>query len=485
MKTILLSFLTCLIITCLCLSCSTRATESREEVQNAESPEAIYLEGIYATATRLPLRDFAIDHLFDGDSTTYWSTPVGAGPDEGFVLYFPSPTHIREIELNQAAGNELATITEVSIYADGHPLGDFSPSLPVKIDKTLTSMFVKITTTDKEKVEYLTSEKQEDLSLERFDDRSSIGLSDISFFGEQGLLRVKPPLTARGSVTASSVLEPKDAYAAEQLFDSRREFVWAEGTEGSGENQQLIFNVSKEKQISSLKIWNGYQRSEKHFSSNARIKSFEFGSKAGKKFTYTLEDKIGPQMVSLDEPVKGKDFEFTILEVYPGKVYQDLAVSELLFFDGTVPFVIRDETTEEALNALASSAKGSVLESYLDKRLKNVIEYPDFSSERSLILRSNRTFVLYDHTNASDDSREIDKQVVADGNWELLEQGNGYAKVRIFGKLFNLSETLEYYKGNATKEFVTIFQDNLNITPDGIKGEKFVEAFYCKSAQSL
>jgi len=50
--------------------------------------------------------------------------------------------------------------------------------------------------------------------------------------------------------------------------------------------------------------------------------------------------------------------------------------------------------------------------------------------------------------------------------------------VRIFGKLFNLSEAAEVYKGNTSNEVIQIFQDNLFITREEVKGEKYIDKFF-------
>lgn len=72
-------------------------------------------------------------------------------------------------------------------------------------------------------------------------------------------------------------MTPKAAYHPIQLFDSRKEFVYAEGAPGAGENEALTFRFDENVKMNALKIWNGFQRSDKHYTANARIKSFEFG----------------------------------------------------------------------------------------------------------------------------------------------------------------------------------------------------------------
>ncbi|HYC85703.1 MAG TPA: hypothetical protein VEB86_10795 [Chryseosolibacter sp.] len=488
MKLPKVDFLILLVFPVIISACGGGVSKNENDAVSAAGGDSsrVFLEGMYATSTRVPYSEYSLDNIFDDDAGTYWSTVRGAGPDEGFVIYFPARIYVGQIELDAATGDGLATINRVAVYADGHRVGNFDLSERMPVDDNVSSLFIKIINTTQIKTENLSSEIMEDeISVERFDSTYSAGIAGMRLFNVGGEVEIIPPTMARGSVKASSVLKPVEAYSPAQLFDSRREFVWAEGSDGNGENETLTFKFDNDQEVTAIKIWNGYQRSAKHFESNARIRSFDFGLKNGPKVTYDISDTMEPVALTLAESLRGKEFELKIREVYPGKTYKDLVVSEILFLNGSRPMILADDQREEDVKEVMKQTKGSILELYMDKRLHNEAYFESFTSDRSLILRSNRTFVLYDHMQSSDDTKREDKEVVADGNWEIVEQSDSVAKVRIFGKLFNLSETLEYYKGNTTKEFVKIFQDNLHITRDRVKGEKFVDVFYNKLPAQL
>ena len=108
------------------------------------------------------------------------------------------------------------------------------------------------------------------------------------------------------------------------------------------------------------------------------------------------------------------------------------------------------------------------MEKLLDKRIAMKFEGDMSFYETSLIFRSNSSFVLWMNTNVEDNQ----KKIVADGNWEIKDLKSGEVTVRIFGKIYSLSETYEYYKGNQTKELTSIFQEKLKISAKEIKGEK-------------
>jgi hypothetical protein len=468
-------------------ACKSDSTSEQKIEDVSPTIKPLYLEGVYATSTRLPYADFSLQRILDGDEKTYWSTMTGAGPDEGFVLYFQEPTQIEFVTLRGASGAGLANITSIALYADGHYSNYGSPNDTIKLGKTISSLFVKVQGTDAGTTETVSSEDQgEQLSIMMFDSASAVGVSEFIVYGPKGPIEVKAPHTVIGSVTASSVLKPASAYDPAQLFDSRKEFVWAEGAKGSGENERLTFTFNEPQTITALKIWNGYQRSEKHFEANARVKAIEIGPKDGAKTVYELADSEEPQLLKLTTPLNGTALEMKVVSIFPGTSYKDLVISELVFYNDDVPFKIIDPAAEERHRSFISETQGSLLRKYLDKQLYNETSFYDERSEtRSIILRSNKTFVLYEEKKFDGSEQDEDIQIVADGSWEVVEQNGSYAKIRVFGKLFNLSETIDYYKGNTSVEIVKIFQEHLTLTEGELQGEKFVDRFYLKPPASV
>ena len=49
---------------------------------------------------------------------------------------------------------------------------------------------------------------------------------------------------------------------------------------------------------------------------------------------YTLRDIRAGQKIELQSPAKGSAFELKIKSVYKGKRYKDLAISDIVFYDG-------------------------------------------------------------------------------------------------------------------------------------------------------
>lgn len=216
---------------------------------------------------------------------------------------------------------------------------------------------------------------------------------------------------------------------------------------------------------------------------------------------YFLEDDKTPQMVVLDRPITGQKFELIIKDAFSGTKYQDLVISEIKFFEGNQPIVIQTSSEEERINE-TNSISNPLLNYFIDRNMdvslysrkekKGDGEYfaEYYGKKTSLILRSNNTFVMYERETLSveeyneeeeyENYEDDTKEVIADGNWELRETGEGYLKVRIFGKIFSPTTTAELYQGDVTSANVRIFQDNLTLTKDKITGERFINDIILK-----
>lgn len=141
------------------------------------------------------------------------------------------------------------------------------------------------------------------------------------------------------SVTASSALA--DRYAAEKAHDFSIVTAWVEGVEGNGEGEYLRYSFPGTcPRITTVLIHNGYVKNWEVWRDNARVKRLLMYYNDESYAILNLQDTMGLQ--SFDVGVLGyedKDsapawsIKFEILEVYPGKKYEDTAITEI-YFDG-------------------------------------------------------------------------------------------------------------------------------------------------------
>ena len=141
------------------------------------------------------------------------------------------------------------------------------------------------------------------------------------------------------SVTASSALA--DRYAAEKAHDFSIVTAWVEGVDGNGEGEYLRYSFPGTcPRITTVLIHNGYVKNWDVWCDNARVKRLLMYYNDEPYAILNLQDTMGLQ--SFDVGVLGyedKDsapawsIKFEILEVYPGKKYEDTAITEI-YFDG-------------------------------------------------------------------------------------------------------------------------------------------------------
>ena len=141
------------------------------------------------------------------------------------------------------------------------------------------------------------------------------------------------------SVTASSALA--DWYAAEKAHDFSIVTAGVEGVEGNGEGEYLRYSFPGTcPRITTVLIHNGYVKNWDVWRDNGRVKKLLMYYNDEPYAILNLQDTMGLQ--SFDVGVLGyedKDsapawsIKFEILEVYPGKKYEDTAITEI-YFDG-------------------------------------------------------------------------------------------------------------------------------------------------------
>lgn len=139
------------------------------------------------------------------------------------------------------------------------------------------------------------------------------------------------------NIHASSNLPTQGAvnYSAKNLQDDDPTTAWVEGDSEYGIGEYI--ESKNVKILTYLSFCNGYQKSPKSFIENSRVKSFRVSENGIDRCIIRLKDEMGVQSVSTeklglkfnssDKPIK--TIRFTIMEVYPGTKFKDVAISEL------------------------------------------------------------------------------------------------------------------------------------------------------------
>ncbi|BDD12989.1 hypothetical protein FUAX_54210 (plasmid) [Fulvitalea axinellae] len=428
----------------------------------------------YATSTQLPHSDFSAYHCFDGETETFWRTLPGSGPEEGIMIYLDEPTYIDHLDILDEKGNEIKSI---GLYFDGKTAWG---GTSVK-DKVL-SLFIKAPSNFRTVIM-----DEEGLEYSVFSESDFFAISEIRFYSNKNdQYDLRLPKIVDASLKASSSLSPEVAYGVSNLVDGIKENAWVEAKKGLGVNEELGFSFDHDIKVNQIRIWNGYHRSEEHYRANARLASFMVEDETGKaqQFTFSKGDDI--KTFQFEEPLQGKSFNLKILSAYRGTKYEDLVISEVQFLYQGVPYQIKT-TTEETRVKKNRALQNGIIKAVLDRNLnmskssrkeKGGIERLE-SSSRSILLRSNHTFVLYERETemfSTEDGLDenSNEEIIADGSWELKNIADDKVTVRIFGKMFEPQTRSDLYKGEVENSSLRIFQDFITITPNTLKGRNVV-----------
>ena len=165
------------------------------------------------------------------------------------------------------------------------------------------------------------------------------------------------------------------------------------------------------------------------------------------------------------------------LDVFPGDSYRDLVISELRFYDGSRWMIMDTGSYDAGKREILDWARGCDAGIFMDRQISSheVDEYNNAYYDRSLVVRSNGSFVLWKE---DDVPAGRDERVYADGNWQIIDDSS----IRIFGRLHRLADygsggSRDPYAGtwsdqNERLDRMSIFSDTLRFGPDRISSSR-------------
>ncbi len=264
-----------------------------------------------------------------------------------------------------------------------------------------------------------------------FTTNKNICISQIKLFNSTGqAYTLVPPKVVEGKVTASSTLNPVSSYNIMNLFDGKYEYAWSADGKSVGEN--LNFEFAQPQHIEKIKLWNGYQRSDVHCYSNARVKKLLIEGDNNYRSEASVVDVMGGQEIVLDKPYTGKTLKLTVEEAYPGKKYKDLVISELRFYDGKDWFYINPlENLKNVITQNRQEFQKADVRAVLDETLTMNELKGSKSKEWMFRFRSDGSAYVEGFV----DNAGRFEDFYALGSYEVKESSPQGIKLRIFGYL--------------------------------------------------
>lgn len=145
----------------------------------------------------------------------------------------------------------------------------------------------------------------------------------------------------------------QENYHPNYIADDDPKTAWTEGADGAGEGEWLRVHLTELEGATRLRlrVRNGYHKSKRLFTRNARAKSVTVKLlPSGREHTIALTDDMKWQEVVVDQPAGKLDgFELRFGEVFKGTHYEDLVVSDVqVFVTATTPDNPRFEKTKRS-----------------------------------------------------------------------------------------------------------------------------------------
>ena len=148
------------------------------------------------------------------------------------------------------------------------------------------------------------------------------------------------------SITASSYLKSqgKITYGPYNAHDLDYSTAWVEGAAGTGKGEYLVYHFKEQSNpVHTIIVVNGYVKSKEAWENNARVKKLRVYADNKAVAILDLTDERAAQAFSVKLPgaaareTGSKEvlwtLKFEILDVYPGKKYEDAVITEI-YFDG-------------------------------------------------------------------------------------------------------------------------------------------------------
>ena len=110
-------------------------------------------------------------------------------------------------------------------------------------------------------------------------------------------------------------------------WDDNAHRAWCEGDYDSGVGEWFEFTARPGPTIRTMVFLNGYQKSRKSFSQNARARDITIHTDRGLVINYRLKDRMGKQFIKLRDWHDFNRIRVTVRSVYPGTKYKDLCLS--------------------------------------------------------------------------------------------------------------------------------------------------------------
>ncbi len=153
-------------------------------------------------------------------------------------------------------------------------------------------------------------------------------------------------------------------YPLYNLCDNKKNTTWVFTTDSFTKTKNKWINISSNELINSIKLINGYSKSEASYYANCIITKISIVTGLDSK-EYTLQKTLDFQTIALEKPTNS--LKIHIIDIIKGKKYDDICISELKIYDNRNHSIIDEEnyliysTAGEYPSYIVLDTKGNIL----------------------------------------------------------------------------------------------------------------------------
>lgn len=339
-----------------------------------------------ASSTKIPYEKYAAENALDGDLNTYWETVPGNITGE-FLEWVWENQYVSSF--NIVFSNQIyhAQVNSYNVYLNDTLIGTFSANQKVFLNRYTQKIRIEINETPginsaaiPSNVDSLSTTEITLQNIISTYSSKSAAIAEIMFFDKENKkIPFKNIPKVKAFVNCISTQTPKEFYSLELLFDGNLNTEW----QSISSPHTILFSFPEEQMITKV-IFPLQTENE------TNIQSFSMGLRNRKLPIYFIDEKERNIEVPLTKAMKGKNFELSINSTL-NKLFPTIA--EIIFFDGSKPFVVHTDSSEFYQNQLKDSIVNTSLEKLVDNRQRYVKEWNVYPKNLMDIKEANEPFV--------------------------------------------------------------------------------------------